>query len=118
MNNKGYSLLLLERYEESIPLFDKAIFIDKDFSYSYNNRGLAKIKLNLAEEGREDIEKSLELDSGNAHAYRNLGIYYDEKGDYDQALNLFLKAKELDPKVDSIGELIDNASSGCGMKIS
>ncbi|MGG7438279.1 M50 family metallopeptidase [Chryseobacterium arthrosphaerae] len=111
LNNKGYTLILLERYEDSIPLLDKAISVDKEFSYSYNNRGLAKINLDLYEQGRKDIEDSLKLNSQNADAYKNLGIYHMKMMDYQDALDLFLKAKNMDELLPGIDQLITEIKS-------
>ncbi|MDR6457789.1 Tfp pilus assembly protein PilF [Chryseobacterium vietnamense] len=111
LNNKGYTLILLEKYEESIPLLNKAISVDKKFSYSYNNRGLAKINLDLYEEGRKDIEDSLQLGSENADAYKNLGIYYMKKMKYQEALDLFLKAKKMEETLRGIDTLITEIES-------
>lgn len=41
----------MNRFEEAIPLFNKAIELDNDFAHSYNNRGLSKIKTGKTEEG-------------------------------------------------------------------
>jgi tetratricopeptide (TPR) repeat protein len=109
LNNKGYTLNLLNRFEEAIYFFDKAIEMDKDFAYSYNNRGLSKIKIGKEEEGLRDINYSFELDKNNSYAYRNLGIYYLDNGKANQALQLFTKAKELDNSTHMINELIDKA---------
>jgi tetratricopeptide (TPR) repeat protein len=109
LNNKGYTLNLLSRYEEAIPLFDKAIEIDKDFAYPHNNRGLSKIKTGRVDEGLEDIHYSLKLDKDNSYGYRNLGIYYFDKGEYVKALELFIKAKEMDDTTHMIDELIRRA---------
>lgn len=110
LNNKGYTLILLERYDEAIQVLDKAISVDKQFSYSYNNRGLAKLKINLLEEGWQDVKTSLEIDPENSHAYKNLGIYYFEKQEYSKALELFKKAKKIDEDTDEINELINHAN--------
>ncbi len=111
LNNKGYTLILLEKYEDSIPLLTKAISVDKKFFYSYNNRGLAKINLDLYEEGRKDIEDSLQLDSQNADAYKNLGIYHMRKMEYQEALDLFLKAKKIDESLPTVDQLITDIKS-------
>ena len=63
-----------------------------------------------AEEGLEDINYSLKLDENNSHGYRNLGIYHLDKGEYSKALDLFIKAKELDSTTEMIDELIVQAS--------
>jgi tetratricopeptide (TPR) repeat protein len=109
LNNKGYTLNLMNRFEEAIPFFDRAIELHKDFAYSYNNRGLAKIKLRRLEEGLQDINRSFELDPDNSYGYRNLGIYHFDKGEFDEALRLFVKAKELDNSTHMIEELINDA---------
>jgi tetratricopeptide (TPR) repeat protein len=114
LNNKGYTLNLLNRYQDAISYFDKAIKLDQNFAYSYNNRGLAKIKTGKIEEGLNDINHSLELDSDNSYGYRNLGIYYFDQADHRQALELFLKAKDLDETTHMIDELINNAKNACG----
>jgi len=110
LNNKGYTLSLMDRYQEAIPLFDKAIRFDKNFAYAYDNRGLSKIKTGNTEEGLQDINHSLELDKDNSYGYRNLGIYHFDKGNYCEALKLFRKAKELDKTTHMIDELINNTA--------
>ena len=110
LNNKGFTLTILERFEEAIPLFDKAIKIDKTFAYSYNNRGLAKIKIGKEGEGLEDINYSLKLDATNSYTFRNLGIYHLDKGAYSKAFDLFTKAQSLDPDTYMIDVLISKAT--------
>lgn len=106
LNNKGFTLILLEKYSEAIPLFDKAIEVDEFFAYSYNNRGLSKIKTGRINEGLADIEKSIQLDKNNSYSYRNLGIYHFDIGEIEKARELFLKSKELDEDTHMIDELI------------
>jgi len=106
LNNKGYTLNLINRYEEAIPFFNRAIELDKDFAYSYNNRGLAKIKLGKTEEGLLDINHSFQLEPNSSYAYRNLGIYHFDKGEFNEALKLFIKARDLDATTYMIEDLI------------
>ena len=106
LNNKGYTLNLLNRFEEAITFFDRAIELDNNFAYSYNNRGLAKIKLGKSIEGLLDINLSFELDANNSYGYRNLGIYHFDKGEFDEAMRLFVKAKELDKTTHMIDVLM------------
>ncbi len=104
--NRGYTLNILQRFEEAIHDFSKALEIFPNFSYAYNNRGLSKIKLGNEIDGLKDIEKSMEINPEDSYAYKNLGIYHKDKGDLSKALNLFLKSKEIDRKTDGLNDLI------------
>lgn len=108
LNNKGFTLNLMNRFEEAIVLFDMAISVDRDFAYSYNNRGLSKIKIGKSEEGLEDINHSFKLDPDNSYYYVNVGIYHFDKKEFNEALKLFKKAKELDDTTYGINELIED----------
>lgn len=108
LNNKGYTLNLMNRFEASIPLLDKAIEMDNTFAYAYCNRGLARIKCGRTAEGLQDLHKSLEINPENAYCYKHLGIYHFDKMEFGEALELFQKAKEMDVTTFSIDELIAN----------
>ncbi len=110
LNNKGYTLLLQNRFDEAIPLLEKAIGCCRDFAYAYNNLGFAKMKLGRQEEGVQDIRRSLEMDDTNPYAHRNLGIYYLESGQFDEALLLFEKAKQINETTPMIDELVEKAT--------
>jgi tetratricopeptide (TPR) repeat protein len=107
LNNKGYTLNLINQFEDAIEIFDKAIYLNKEYAYSYNNRGLSKIKLGRTGEGLKDINRSLEIDPNNSYAYKNLGIHYFDNREYNEALRLFVKAKELDDSTHMINDLIN-----------
>ena len=114
LNNRGYTLNLLERYPEAIEDFDEAIRIEPDGPYAFNNRGLAKIKLGMTEEGLADIRHSLALDENNSYAHRNLGIYHFDRGEFPQALELFVKARDLDSSTHLIDHYIGLARQHIG----
>jgi len=106
LNNRGYTLNVLERYEEAITDFNKAVELNPNFAYAYSNRGLSQIKLGDVKEGLSDIEKSLDLDNQNSYAYKNLGIYHKDKGDVSEAKKFFQQAKACDPKTEGLNRLI------------
>lgn len=108
LNNQGYYLNLSGKFEEAIVCLDKALKYDEKFAFAYNNRGLEKIKTRNMEDGLKDVSYSLELDPGNGYGYRNLGIYHFDRGEYREALELFKKAKDLEPTTDMIDELISD----------
>jgi len=110
LNNLGFALTRLEKFEEALEHLDEAIEYEPGLAYAYNNRGLARIKTGRAEDGLKDIRRSLELKPDNAYSFRNMGIYFLEKKDKEAALRYFEKAKELDAEVDDIDELILTAN--------
>ncbi len=43
------------------------------------------------------LERSITLNPGNLPVYKDLGIVYSMKGEYDKALDIFSRARQLDP---------------------
>lgn len=109
LNNMGYSLNQLERYNQAIPYFDRAITLEPNQAYAYNNRGYAKLKLGFPDAGFEDFEVSYKLDHNNSYYYKNLGSYYFSKDEFATALDLFMKAKEMDTDTYKIDDDIEMA---------
>lgn len=52
--------------------------------------------LGKLEDGLNDIEHSFSLEKENSYAFRNRGIYFFEIGNYQKAMENFVKAKEID----------------------
>lgn len=111
LNNKGYTLNILERFQEAISYFDKAIEEDPKMAYAYNNRGLAKIKLGQIEEGLSDLDYSQNLDPENSYYYRNMGVYHQDCGKLKLALEFYNKSKSLDSETHNIDILIKKVQS-------
>ena len=98
-NNKGFTLNIMERYEEAIVTLNKGLKIDSSLADLHSHLGLAKIRTGEIEEGFKDIQYSLKLDENNAYIYRNLGLYYLEIEDEENANKAFEKAKQLEPEI-------------------
>ena len=109
LNSKAYFLISQCDYGQAINLVNKAIEVDPTFVEAFDTRGLAKIKMGHGEEGLIDIQHSIKLDPFNSSSFRSLGIYYLEKGERKEALELFKKAKTLNPRTEAINELIQQA---------
>ena len=62
---------MLNRFEESLKSYNKAIELNPYQSESYNNKGLALKYLNRIEESNKAFEKAMELDPNNYNAYYN-----------------------------------------------
>lgn len=58
-------------------------------------RGFLYHKLGESEKGIQDLKEALERDKNNSYAMKNLGIIYLEQQKYDEACQLFEKAREL-----------------------
>lgn len=58
-------------------------------------RGLIYHKLGESKKGIDDLKAALEMDKNNSYAMKNLGIIYLDQKKYDDACQLFQKAKEL-----------------------
>ncbi len=111
LNNKGYTLNVLERFEEAVIYFDKAIEENPKMAYAFNNRGLSKIKLGQIEEGLSDLNYSHDLDPENSYYYRNIGIYHQDRGELQLALDFYHKSKSLDSETHNIDALIKEIQS-------
>ncbi|WP_200978308.1 tetratricopeptide repeat protein [Echinicola sp. 20G] len=80
------------RYEEAIPLLDKAIEKDPENIYALINRGVDKSILEDYEGAIEDYNRIIQIDSDNALAYLNRGKNKKRLEDYQGAIDDFEKA--------------------------
>ncbi len=98
-NNRGLAKHDLERYEEAIRDYDKAIELQPDYAAAYHNRGLAKNSLQRYEEAIKDYDKVIELQPEDAEAYHNRGVAKYDLQRYEEAIADYDKAIELQPKL-------------------
>ena len=59
--NKGNILRELDKHEESIECYDKAIELDPKYDNAWNNKGIAFHKLGKNEEALKCYDKAIEL---------------------------------------------------------
>ena len=67
----------LDKYEEAISDFTKAIELNQEYAYAYNNRGYAYYNLGKNEEAISDLTKAIELNPDFELAKKNLKILKD-----------------------------------------
>ena len=91
----------LERYEEAIADFTKAIEIDPSSS-AYISRGLARQKLNQYENAIADYDKAIQFDDKYSHAYMVRGIAKASLEKYEDSILDFDKAIEIDESSDAL----------------
>ncbi|MBS1570365.1 MAG: tetratricopeptide repeat protein [Bacteroidetes bacterium] len=94
-SNKGYELNRLERYNEALATFDKALEIDKDEPVVLSNKAYALLQLDRDAEAMATVNRSLKGDASNPFALRTRALLYLRKGDRDKACNDLSLAKAM-----------------------
>ncbi|WMX13684.1 tetratricopeptide repeat protein [Aureispira sp. CCB-E] len=107
-NNIGYSQLKIEKYEDALEAFNKALELNIENPYSFSNRSFVYLKLGQLDKAQEDLKKALEFDPYNPYAYKYKGILHLELGESDKACEAFNKAKELGYETFNLGQSADS----------
>jgi tetratricopeptide (TPR) repeat protein len=78
----------IDKYQEAITDFSKAIEFSSDFATAYNNRGFSYAKLDKHDTAIKDYTKAIELDPNDMDAYRNRADIYDVLERYNEAISV------------------------------
>jgi len=85
----------LNRLDEAVASYDRAIAIKSDYADAYSNRGNALKGLKLLKEAIDCYDRAIAINPNHADAYYNRGIalqeqkrYEDAIASYDQAINI------------------------------
>jgi tetratricopeptide (TPR) repeat protein len=95
--NIGASLQTLNRYEEAIPHYTRAIAIKPDYAEAHNNLGDALIKCRRPQEALTHYEKSAAIRPNLAEAQNNVGVSLHALNRESEAIAHFTKALVLRP---------------------
>jgi tetratricopeptide (TPR) repeat protein len=91
---RGFVYQKLEKPNEAISNYTKAIYLDNKKFLAYHNRGFIYHELGKYNDAIDDYSNAISLDPVNARAYRNRGIAKHEAGnsnyfiDYEKACEL------------------------------
>ncbi len=99
---KAHELNAHAKFEEALPLLDKAIELDPKLTDAYISRSYSYGKLGQVYKALKDIDKALELDGNNGVAYNNRGFLFLRLGQYDKAIADFTRAIALNPDDEAI----------------
>jgi tetratricopeptide (TPR) repeat protein len=104
--NKGNALDSLERYQEAIECFDKAIEIDaKDvFAYAWNNKGNALYDSQKYEDAIKCYDKALEVNKNLLEAQINKGNALYNLGEYKDSIKCYNKLLEVKESEDDAND--------------
>jgi tetratricopeptide (TPR) repeat protein len=85
----------VEKADQAIENYSKAIKINPKFAKAYNNRGIAYIWKKQYDLAIADLSKAIELDPKNGKAYNNRAVVYSYQGEADKARQDLQKAQSL-----------------------
>ncbi|MBN2618989.1 MAG: tetratricopeptide repeat protein, partial [Spirochaetales bacterium] len=91
----GIAAYKLDRFDEALVYFNKAITKDSKFPGIYYPLALTYEKKGNNSKRENMLKTSLSLRPDHAASYYELGRYYTDVEEFDKALVLFLKAKEI-----------------------
>jgi len=95
--NRGIAYAKLNKHEQAIEDFSKAIALNPNLAEAYSNRGLTYAELNKHERAIEDYDRAIALNTNFAEAYNNRGNAYAELNKYERAIEDYDRAIELKP---------------------
>ena len=95
--NRGNVYSGLDRYDDAVRDFDRALQIRPDYVEAYNNRGTAYIDLGQYARALKDFDAAIRIDPKDSMAVFNHGLANDALGAHAQAIADFDKAAGLKP---------------------
>lgn len=104
----------MENYGEAVSAFNRAIELDPSFGWAYSNLALTLVTTGEAEQAVALYQKGIELlqeAKDKAVAWNRLGNAYRKLNQYEQALEAFHKADELDRENAGFRDSLDEVSA-------
>ncbi len=90
-------LICLQKFDEAIKEYDRAIELDKGSFEAYNNKGIALKSLKRFEEAVKEFDKAIEASPHSFHAYNNKGITLTSLKRFEEAVKEYDNAIRLNP---------------------
>jgi len=93
----GWTYSFMGRYDDAIQECLRAIAVDPDFGNPYNDIGAYLIELGRLDEAIPWLQKATIAKRYESHCFPhfNLGRVYERKGEWQQALAAYTRAREL-----------------------
>jgi Tfp pilus assembly protein PilF len=84
--NKGNDFFNMDKFDEAIQNYDKALEINRKMEEAWDNKGVALSRLGRFEEAVACYDKALELNPKNKSALRHKGNDFHNMGRFDDAI--------------------------------
>ena len=102
----------LNKTEDAIANFKKAIALDPNYAEAHNNYGGLLLKIGKPDEAMVEVRKALKIIPGLPLAHHNLGAIFARLGQRDEAIKRWKKALSLQPKAPETLRMLGSALSG------
>lgn len=97
LNSRAQLLDSKGQFEESVPMYQRAVELYPEFVSGHYNLGIALGRVQRFEEARASLTKAIELKPDFAAAYTARGDIHSEAGDHQSAVDDYSMAIELYP---------------------
>lgn len=94
---QGLSLYNMDKYEESLNAYDKALELNPNDFEAWNNKGIDLGLLGRYDEALTAFNNAVALNDSYAEAWYNMGVIYDFKGSVYTAAQAYKKATQINP---------------------
>lgn len=88
--------------EATVRLLEQTISVAPAFSPAYTNLGLQELRAGQLESATANFKKSIELTDHNPVSYHYLGVIARMQGEFDQALDMYRKAIDQEPRYPAV----------------
>ncbi|CAB0035055.1 unnamed protein product [Trichogramma brassicae] len=101
LKNQGNTLMKMEKFNDALKCYSKAIEMDNRNAIFYCNRAAVYSKIGNHHSAIKDCEAALSIDPTYSKAYGRLGLAYSNLNDFKKSKEFYEKALELEPDNES-----------------
>src|SRR5271157_692852 len=102
-NSGSNNVSILNKSDEALKAYDKAIEINPQNTDAWNNKGDALSKQNKYDEALKAFDKAIEINPQNTDAWNNKGDALSKQNKSDEAKKAYDKAIEIDSQNSKLG---------------